>query len=81
MLKLMVAKAYLWWQHRLHRGWAAKALLHLRELILVGEHTTVQGLHIAAVIHLWSARKSTHVDGRHYVVKARTCRSIEALRR
>ena len=82
MLKLLLTKAHLWCQQRLHRGRAAKALLHLREIKLVGEHTTVQGLHEAAVIHLWArstnASKSAHVDLRHHVVK-RTC-SIEALR-
>ena len=82
MLKLLFTKAYLWSQQRLHRGRAAKALLHLWEIILVGEHTTVQGLHEAAVIHLrarsTNASKSAHVDLRHDVVK-RTC-SIEALR-
>ena len=56
LLKLMmVTEAHLLWQHRLHSGRAAKALLHLRELVLVTEHTTtsVQGLHEAATaVHL-----------------------------
>ena len=93
MLKLMITEAHLWWQHRLHSGRAAKALLHLRELVLVGKHsTTVHGLHEAATIHLWSrspnnARKSAHVEGRHLVVAERTCGlaprhySTKALRR
>ena len=83
MLKLLITKAYLWCQQRLHRGRNAEALLHLREIILIGEHATVQGLHKAAIIHLWSSitntSKSAHVDGRHYVIERTS--TIEALRR